>query len=216
MEGLLASIHATAVELITVSRFNADDLLAVLQAVCGFASAAVDNDLLGLVDAALGIAFSVGEHRCPIGTLENNAETLKKRLAFGKSYQALKDSSDLDFDQVDVESVPEVMQANLEMNKEGLAADLVCLLEVQSRPQDKAELQKLMEHYFVSGAARIDLIAKVMDLDNDLGGLIFDIPLLEETEEALTTLTEPTGRLVWIGWRVRGVGWELSRSIVLF
>ena len=111
MEGLLASIQTTAMELITVSRFNADDLLAVLQAVCGFASAAVTKDPLGLVDAALGIAF-LGEHQCPIGTLENNAETLKKRLAFGQSYQALEDSSDLDFDQVDVESVPEVMQVS--------------------------------------------------------------------------------------------------------
>ena len=79
------------------------------------------------------------------------------------------------------------------MNKEGLAADLVCLLEVQSRPQDVAELTKLIENFFINGAARIDLIAKVMDLDNDLGGLIFDIPLLEETENALTTLTAPTG-----------------------
>ncbi|KAJ7321740.1 hypothetical protein OS493_034360 [Desmophyllum pertusum] len=191
MEGLLANIKATAVELITVSRFNEDDLLAVLQAVCGFASAVVTKDPLGLVDAALGVAFT-GERKCPLGTLENNAEKLKKWLTFGKSYQALEDSSDLDFDQVDVESVPEVMQANLEMNKEGLAADLVCLLEVQSRPQDAAELKKLIEHFFISGAARIDLIAKVMDLDNDLGGLIFDIPLLEETEKALTTLTEPT------------------------
>lgn len=79
------------------------------------------------------------------------------------------------------------------MNKEGLARDLVCLLEVQSRPQDAAELKKLIENFFISGAARIDLIAKVIDLDNDIGGLNFDIPLLEETEDALTTLSEPTG-----------------------
>ena len=98
------------------------------------------------------------------------------------------------------------------MNKEGLAADLVCLLDVRSREQDVAELKKLMEHYFISGAARIDLIAKVIDLDNDLGGLIFDIPLLETTEDALTTLTESTGRLVWIGWRRRGDGGGGSRS----
>lgn len=79
------------------------------------------------------------------------------------------------------------------MNKESLAAELVCLLEIQSREQDVAELKKLIEHFFISGAARIDLIAKVMDLDNELGGLIFDIPLLTETEDALTTLTQPTG-----------------------
>ena len=74
-----------------------------------------------------------------------------------------------------------------------MARDLVCLLEIQSRPQDVAELTKLMENFFISGAARIDLIAKVLDLDNDMGGLNFDIPLLEEMEDALTSLSEPTG-----------------------
>ena len=74
-----------------------------------------------------------------------------------------------------------------------MARDLVCLLEVQSRPQDAAELTKLMENFFISGAARIDLIAKVLDLDNDMGGLNFDIPLLEETEDALKSVSEPAG-----------------------
>ena len=87
------------------------------------------------------------------------------------------------------------------MNKEGMARDLVCLLEIQSRPQDVAELTKLMENFFISGAARIDLIAKVLDLDNDMGGLNFDIPLLEETEDALTSLSEPTG-IKWSFTRV--------------
>ena len=76
-----------------------------------------------------------------------------------------------------------------------MARDLVCLLEIQSRPQDVAELTKLMENFFISGAARIDLIAKVLDLDNDMGGLNFDIPLLEEMEDALTSLSERLG--IW-------------------
>lgn len=79
------------------------------------------------------------------------------------------------------------------MNKEGLAASLICLLDVQSRPQDVAQLKELIEQFFINGAARIDLIAKVMDLDNDIGGLNFDIPLLEETEHALTAVAAPTG-----------------------
>lgn len=74
-----------------------------------------------------------------------------------------------------------------------MARDLVCLLELQSRPQDVAELTKLIENFFISGAARIDLIAKVLDLDNEMGGLNFDIPLLEEMEDAVTSLSEPTG-----------------------
>ena len=82
-----------------------------------------------------------------------------------------------------------------------MARDLVCLLEIQSRSQDVAELTKLMENFFIRGAARIDLIAKVLDLDNDMGGLNFDIPLLEETEDALTSLSEPTG-IKWSFTRV--------------
>jgi len=74
-----------------------------------------------------------------------------------------------------------------------MARDLVCLLKMQSRQQDVAELTKLIEKFFISGAARIDLIAKVVDLDNDMRGLNFDIPLLEEMENALTSLSEPTG-----------------------
>ena len=110
MDGIITSIQSVLTDVVEQARFNEDDLLAVLQAVCGFASAVVEGDTIALIDNALGVAFGVGEKKCPLGTLENNAETLKKWLTFGKSYQALTDSSELDFDQVDVEAVPEVMQ----------------------------------------------------------------------------------------------------------
>ena len=48
------------------------------------------------------------------------------------------------------------------MNKEGLAEDLVCMLDERSLPRNKARLQELIERFFIAGAARIDLIAKVM------------------------------------------------------
>lgn len=48
------------------------------------------------------------------------------------------------------------------MNKEGLAEDLVCMLYERSLPRNKARLQELIERFFIAGAARIDLIAKVM------------------------------------------------------
>lgn len=80
------------------------------------------------------------------------------------------------------------------MNKEELAAQLVCLIDVASRPQDVAELKKLIAQFFSYGAARIDLIAKIMDLDNEIGSNNFDIPLLEETEQALETVSGTTGK----------------------
>lgn len=79
------------------------------------------------------------------------------------------------------------------MNKEELAAQLVCLLDIASRPQDVAKLKQLIEQFFSYGAVRIDLIGKVMDLDNEIGGYNFDIPLLEETEQSLQAVSGATG-----------------------
>jgi len=79
------------------------------------------------------------------------------------------------------------------MNKAELATELVCLLDVASRPQDVAELKQLIEQFFSYGAARIVLIGKVMDLDNEIWSYNFDIPILEETEESLQTLHGTTG-----------------------
>ena len=42
-------------------------------------------------------------------------DKVEKWLKFGKDYAALKDSSELDFDKMDVAAVPEVMQVNIEM-----------------------------------------------------------------------------------------------------
>ena len=89
-----------------------------------------------------------------------------------------------------------MLKANLEMNKETFAHELVCLLDVASRPQDIAEFKAEIEIFFIAGAARIDLIGKVMDLDNDIGGYIFDIPLLEETENAIAEADEQPGTTV--------------------
>lgn len=87
-----------------------------------------------------------------------------------------------------------VSKANLEFNKEGLAADLVCLLEERSLPRNRAKFQEQIERFFIAGAARIDLIAKVIDLDNAIGGYNFDIPNLEETSNTLQSLSQTGGK----------------------
>lgn len=80
------------------------------------------------------------------------------------------------------------------MNKEGLAADLVCLLEERSLPRNKAKLEDMIERFFIAGSARIDLIAKVIDLDNEIGGLKFDISNLENTVNNLNVLGNIGGK----------------------
>ena len=66
-----------------------------------------------------------------------------------------------------------------------MASDLVCLLDEAARPRDVAALKAELESYFIVGGARIDMIGKVMELDNNIGTYNFDIPMLEETETGI-------------------------------
>lgn len=91
------------------AKFNPDDLLAILQGITGFVGAIKGKDPLDFIDTALGLAGSQSGKQC-LGSLESNLGSIKKWLTFGKVYTPLVDSSDLDFDKLDVASVPEIMQ----------------------------------------------------------------------------------------------------------
>ena len=91
------------------------------------------------------------------------------------------------------------MKANLEISKEKLAADLVCLLDEASKPSQTANLEAEIESYFIVGAARVDMIARCMDLDNSIGGYNFDIPLLKDTETSVAELKKsPSMKLCYV------------------
>ena len=91
------------------AKFHKGDFLAILQGVTGFVSALASKDPFAFIDSAIGIADSQQGKAC-LKTLDRYKNSLKKWLTFGKNYKPLEDSSDLDFDQVDVDSVPDVMQ----------------------------------------------------------------------------------------------------------
>jgi len=189
MNSSLAEILVQLPDVYQAAQFNREDLFAILEGLSGFSSGVVGRDPLASLGAAIGVIGRFAS-RCNVGTLQENVNKTIKWLTFGEQYAALEDSSDLDFDQLDVGSVPEVMKANLEFNKEGLAADLVCLLKERSLPRNRAKFQEQIERFFIAGAARIDLIAKVIDLDNAIGGYNFDIPNLEETSNTLQSLSQ--------------------------
>ena len=86
------------------------------------------------------------------------------------------------------------LQANLEMNKEGIFADLVCLLEVDLKEHKTAKLKEQMERFFIDGATRIDLIAQVMELDNNIGTYNYDIANLRETARQIQTVSKSKGK----------------------
>ena len=91
------------------AKFNPDDMLAMLQAITGFVGSIKGKDPFDVIDTALGLAESQSGKQC-LGSLQNNLGSIKKWLTFGKNYKPLVDSSDLDFDKLDVASIPEIMQ----------------------------------------------------------------------------------------------------------
>lgn len=110
MTGITEQIRSILPEAVRAAKFNEDDFLAVLQGIVGFAGAIKDKNPFDFIGSAVGLAQDLSGKRCPLGTLEDNLDKLEKWLTFGKAYEALQDSSDLDFDLVDISAVPEVMQ----------------------------------------------------------------------------------------------------------
>ncbi|XP_078356917.1 uncharacterized protein LOC144641766 isoform X1 [Oculina patagonica] len=192
MNSSFAAIDVLLPDVYEKSKFNKEDLFVILQGIAGFLSAVKGKDPLAATNEVVGV---IGHFttKCNTGTLQSIKGKISKWVTFGKKYEALKDSNDLDFDQMDVTAVPEMMKANLEMNKAGLAADLVCMLEERSLPRNKAKLEAQIERFFIAGSARIDLIAKVIDLDNDIGGYNFNIRNLNETANDIEKLFDSDG-----------------------
>ena len=110
MTSILKNIQNILPDVYAKAKFNRDDLIAVLQGLVGFGNAIASKNPMDFIDAALGIAASQSGKQC-LKSLQSTVGSIKRWLTFGKKYTPLKDSSDLDFDQVDVSSVPEIMKA---------------------------------------------------------------------------------------------------------
>lgn len=111
MKSTLEEIVAQLPGVYEKTKFNRGDLYVMLQGITGFLSGITEKDPLATIDTALGVAAHF-DTRCSLGTLKSSLKKVKKRMNFGKAYAALKDSSELDFDKMDVEVIPEVMRVN--------------------------------------------------------------------------------------------------------
>ena len=100
------------------------------------------------------------------------------------------------------------------MNKEALTADLVCMIEERSLPRNLAKFREQIERFFMAGGARIDLIAKVIDLDNAVGGYNFDIPNLEQTSNEIESLRNSGGKDQWLITRIRMCNMQSKAAVV--
>ena len=90
-------------------KLKRDEMIATLQGITGFANAIAGKDPFEFIDTALNLAEYAVNQPCR-SSLGSSLGSIKKWLTFGKEYKPLEDSSDLDFDAVDVNSVPEIMQ----------------------------------------------------------------------------------------------------------
>ena len=109
MNSALKQVETILPDVYNKAKFNTDDLLAMLQGIGGFVGSGVSKDPFDFIGTALGLAGSLSGKEC-LGSLESVLANIRKWLTFGKNYKPLIDSSDLDFDQLDVASVPEIMQ----------------------------------------------------------------------------------------------------------
>ena len=109
MSSILENINTMLPDVYKKAKFNKQDFLAVLQGTVGFAKAIASKNPFDAIDAGLGLMGSLAGKQC-LNSLESIRGSIKKWLNFGEHYKPLADSSDLDFDQLDVGSVPQIMQ----------------------------------------------------------------------------------------------------------
>lgn len=109
MENFLTQIMAKVRDVYVEAKFNKGDLIAVLQAITGFVKAGAGKDVFGALETALGTAAHFAT-QCNTGSLQEVKDKLTEWLRFGDAYKPLEDSNDLNFDTMDIESIPELMK----------------------------------------------------------------------------------------------------------
>ena len=116
MTSSLEEITAQLPDVYEASQFNRGDLFVILQGITGFLSGITSQDPSASIGAAIGVVGNFAT-KCNTGTLHENLDKIEKWMTFGEAYAALEDSSDLDFDQLDVGAVPEVMMVKWQLHQ---------------------------------------------------------------------------------------------------
>ena len=109
MDAITVYIQKKLPEVYENAQFHPGDFMAILQGLVGFVSGVASKDPLASVSAILGIAESQSGKKC-LKTIEGYFASIEDWLTFGQQYKLLTDSSDLDFDTIDIGALPEIMQ----------------------------------------------------------------------------------------------------------
>lgn len=152
MSSILTTVEQMLPDVHSSSKFNRDDFLAIAQGITAFTASGILGDPFVAIDGALGTAANLVDSEC-IGTLDSMMDKIKKWLTFGQNYSPLQDSSDLDFSQMDVDSVPEVMQVWYKQPKNALIIGALNTLQVLSHSQNflraKVRTDEAGEYFFL-------------------------------------------------------------------
>lgn len=116
MESHLEKILEMLKEVHNKATFNRNDLITVLQSVTGFAKAILSKSPLDTIDGVLGTIAGLSSKKC-LKSLPTYLASAETWLKFGKAFSALNDSSELDFDQLEVSAVPEMMKVRQDIKK---------------------------------------------------------------------------------------------------
>ena len=109
MNGILGEIETKLPYL--KAQFNGNDWIALLQGLVGFTKAIKGKSPLDFIDSAITAASTFKSKAC-LKSMGSYMDDIKKWMTFGENYRPLLNSSELDFDQLDVGSVPEIMQVS--------------------------------------------------------------------------------------------------------
>lgn len=111
MKDILVKIQSTLPEAQkkVAQKLSRDEFIAIMQGITAFTSSIAGNSPSGFIDGALNLASYKINKPCR-AFLESSLGSIKKWMMFGETYKPLEDSSDLDFENVKVNSVPEIMK----------------------------------------------------------------------------------------------------------
>ena len=109
MSNILKEATSALPDVYEKAKFNSNNITTMLQGLVGFTAAADAKDPFAFIDQTLTLAEESSQ-RCHLKSLDSYLGSIKQWLTFGKHYKPLVDSSELDFDQMDVSSVPQITQ----------------------------------------------------------------------------------------------------------
>ena len=84
----------------------------LLQSLTGYSQELVNYDPFDYINGAVNLISSNDGESC-LKTLKSYLASARKWLTFGDKYKSLTDSSNLDFDQLDIAALPEIMKVRL-------------------------------------------------------------------------------------------------------